>query len=173
MQPTITVDEAQRRVTAHVASIPPLAGARIGRAVQLDCAGFYAFAVTAPAAAGFQIFLVDDQALIGTGQPEATFAEVARRMAAAGEIPDVHRFAQLFLNLRALRPGVVLDAPDTSPLVRPEDLPGFAPPSAETTATGTRYRFWALDTRRGQPGFWDVELGRDGAVTLHHAASPC
>jgi hypothetical protein len=166
-----TPEDAERRVREKIATIPPLRDATVARVPDLDVAGLYAFSVMPrlTGRAGEVIYLVGPDEMLTSGRP-GDFDEVMRRLG-VGERPgvlDVHKFAHLFLRLRAIRSGVVLDRPDGHVLLRPGQLPPerFVPPSAEFDDQGARFQFWIYDTDRLEPSFWDVRVAPDGTVTF-------
>jgi hypothetical protein len=91
----------------------------------------------------------------------------ATKVGANPDVLDVHTFAHLFIRLRLLRRGVVLDRPDGHVLLRPNQLPAerFVAPQASFDAQGAHYRFWMFDTDRMEPSYWEVRVATDGTTS--------
>jgi hypothetical protein len=173
MNPSIPfgIDQARSRVEERVASIPPLADADITHAPDLDVAGMYAFSVMPRAVgkAGEVIYLVGPDELLTAGAAEV-FDKLMERLG-VGKTPnvlDVPTFAHLFLRIRVLRHGALLERPDGHPLMRSRQLPArqFAAPHYEFGPHGARYRFWVFDTDHFVPVSWDVRIAPNGATTF-------
>jgi hypothetical protein len=171
-----TPETALARVREHVESIPPSRGSIIARVPDLDVAGLLAFsAMPNTGLAGEITYLVGPDELLSTGL-RTTFDLIMHRLG-VGREPDlltVHRFARLFMRLRAHRRGVVLDAPDGHILLRPEQLPAdrFTPPEATFDDHGAHFRFWIFDTDHMEPAFFDVTVGPDGTTTFQEVRRP-
>ena len=155
--PDFTPEQARERLEQHIAHIPFFSDALIARASNLDVAGLYAFAVV-PAStreAGQVFYLVGSDELLSSAQPYADFDKLMLRLG-VGQTPhvlDVQTFARLFISLRALRRGAVLESADGHVLLRPEQLPPeqFTPPQVEFDAAGAHYTFWMFDIDRREP----------------------
>ncbi|MEW5958057.1 MAG: hypothetical protein AB1801_10060 [Chloroflexota bacterium] len=166
-----TPEQAEERLRQHIAQIPPLQDADVARVPDLDTAGLYAFSVMPQLTgrAGEVIYLLGPTELLTSGQP-ADFDKLMNRLGVGRKpgVLDVHTFARLFLRMRAIRYGVVLDRPDGHVLLAPEQLPPerFSPPHVDFDADGTCYRFWMFDTDRMEPVFWNVRVNQDGLTTF-------
>lgn len=165
------LEQARKRVEDRVASIPPLGEADIAHASDLDVAGLYAFSVMprATGKAGEVIYLVGRDEILTAGTP-ADFDQLMMCLG-VGRTPDaldMTRFAHLFLRLRVLRRGVLLERANGHPLLRPEQLPAgqFTPPHYNFDADGARYRFWVFDTDRFAPVWWDVRIAPNGTTAF-------
>ena len=163
-------ETALARLREHVDSIPPSRGSIIARVPDLDVAGLLAFSVMpSTGLAGEMTYLVGPDELLSTGL-RTTFDLVMNRLG-VGRAPGVlgvHRFARLFMRLRAHHRGVVLDALDGHVLLRPGQLSpaDFAAPEATFDAKGARFRFWIFDTDRLEPLFFDVTVAPDGTTSF-------
>ncbi|MBN1316571.1 MAG: hypothetical protein JXA42_13930 [Anaerolineales bacterium] len=170
------VEIAKARLREHVDSIPPSQGATIARTPDMDVAGLLAFSVMpSTGLAGEVIYLVGPDEMLSSGV-HSTFDTVMQRLG-VGKTPDVldvHRFAQLFLRLRANRHGVVLDSFDGHPLLKPDQLPKskFSLPAASFDENGTRYRFWIFDTDHLEPYLIDALVAEDGTTTFMESGAP-
>jgi hypothetical protein len=166
-------ETALARLREHVDSIPPSRGSIIARVPDLDVVGLLAFSVMpSTGLAGEITYLVGPDEMLSTGLRD-TFEVVMDRMG-VGRAPDVlevHRFAHLFMRLRAHRRGVVLDAPDGHILLRPDQLPPaeFSPPEATFDVRGAHFRFWIYDTDRMEPVFFEVTVAADGKTSFSAA----
>jgi hypothetical protein len=165
------LERARKQVEARVASIPPLSESDIAHASDLDVAGLSAFSVMprATGKAGEVIYLVGRDEILTAGTP-ADFDKLMTRIG-VGQTPnalDVPAFAHLFLRLRVLRHGALLERADGHPLLRPGQIPAgqFTPPLYNFDATGAHYRFWVFDTDRFEPILWDVRIAPNGATTF-------
>lgn len=165
-----SVELAEARLREYIDSIPPSQGSTIARTPDLDVAGLLAFSVMpSTGLAGEVIYLVGPDEMLSSGV-HTTFDTLMRNLG-VGQAPDtleVHRFAQLFLRLRANRHGVVLDKFDGHPLLKPDQLPkkAFSQPEASFDKNGARYRFWIFDTDHLEPFFFDVLVAPDGTTTF-------
>lgn len=165
------LEQARKQVEERIAAIPFLRDSDIAHASDLDVAGLYAFSVLprTTGKAGEVIHLVGPDELL-TGGTAADFDKLMLRLG-VGKTPnvlDLPAFAHLFLRLRVLRHGVLLERPDGHPLVRPDQLPAkkFTPPNYDFDADGAHYRFWVFDTDRFVPVFWDVRIAPNGSTTF-------
>ncbi len=171
-----TPETALARVREHVESIPPSRGSIIARVPDLDVAGLLAFsAMPNTGLAGEITYLVGPDELLSTGL-RTTFDLVMNRLG-VGRSPGlltVHRFARLFMRLRAHRRGVVLDAPDGHILLRPEQLSPeeFSPPVSSFDDQGAHFRFWIYDTDHFEPAFFDVTVAPDGTTDYREVRRP-
>lgn len=166
-----TPEQAEERLRQHISQIPPLADAIIARVPDLDAAGLYAFSVMPrlTGRAGEVLYLIGSSDMLTSGQP-TDFDKLMQRLGVGKKagILDVHAFAHLFLRLRALRRGVVLDSPNGHVLLRPEQLPSarFSAPKADFDSLGSHYHFWMFDTDRMEPIFWDVRVAPNGITSF-------
>ncbi|MBN1316569.1 MAG: hypothetical protein JXA42_13920 [Anaerolineales bacterium] len=165
-----TPESAQARLRRHVDNIPPSKGAAIARVPDLDVCGLLAFSVMpSTGLAGEVIYLVGPDEMISSGL-RTTINEIMRRLEVGTRpnVLDVHRFAHLFLRLRAHRRGVVLDAPDGHVLLRPDQLPAdqFSPPEASLDEEGAHFRFWIYETGLMEPLYFDVLVAPEGTTTF-------
>ncbi len=163
-------ETALTRLREHVESIPPSEGSIIARVPDLDVVGLLAFSVMpSTGLAGEMAYLVGPDELLSTGL-RTTFDLVMSRMGegAPPGVLKVHRFARLFMRLRAHRRGVVLDVPDGHVLLKPGQLSpdDFAPPEATFDADGAHFRFWIFDTDHLEPVFFDVTVAPDGTTSF-------
>jgi hypothetical protein len=166
--PDFSPETARERLQEHVEQIPPSRGSTIARVPDLDVAGLLAFSVMpSTGLAGEMIYLLGPDELLSTGL-RSTFQLVMDRLGVGREpgVLDVHRFARLFLRLRAHRHGVVLDRPDGHVLLQPGQLPAdeFSRPQATFGDDGARFRFWIFDTDRLEPAYYDVTVAPDGTT---------
>jgi hypothetical protein len=161
---------AEQRLKTHIDTIALLKDSIIARLPELDIAGYYAFSVMPKATgrAGEITYMVNDQEILTSGQPDHFDKIMKLVMEDEMSWPlDVKTFAKLFLRMKAIRSGVLLDKPDGHILLKPNQLPPeiFEPPSVRETPEGVNYRFWLFDTDRYLPIFWDIFVKEDGAAT--------
>jgi hypothetical protein len=173
MSTAAPIDPAQARtiIEKHIASIPVLADAEVTPVPDLDVAGLRAFSVLPrlTGEAGEVIYLVGPHEMLTSGNPGDFDSLMARLGGGTAAAPfDVQRFAFLFLRLRVLRRGAVLESADGHSLLEPGQLPAcrFSPPQVDVDHAGARYRFWVFDTDRMEPVFWDVRVAPGGATTF-------
>jgi hypothetical protein len=162
---------AEQRLKAHIDAIALLKDSSIARLPELDIAGYYAFSVMPKTTgrAGEITYMVNDQEILTSGQPGHFDKIMKLVLEDENSSPlDVETFAKLFLRMKAIRSGVLLDKPDGHILLKPNQLPPeiFEPPSMRDTPEGINYRFWLFDTDRHLPVFWDVWVKRDGTTTF-------
>lgn len=171
MQTPFDSEQARKRVEEKVASIPPLLDSDIARVPDLEVAGLYAFSVMPRSIgkAGEVIYLVGPNEMLTAGTP-ADFDSLMSRLEIGkkADVLDMETFARLFLRLRVLRHGEILERPDGHALLRPGQLPArkFAPPLYEFDPGGARFRFWVFDTDLMEPVFWDVKVAPNGETTF-------
>jgi hypothetical protein len=162
--------QAEARVREHIADLPLLADAGVWRVAELDVGDYFAFSVIPEMTglAGESLYLVSSDDMVLSGQP----ADFDRLMATLGvgsraDVLDVKAFAQLFVRVRAVRRGVILDRPDGHPLIQPGQIPddAFFPPQAEfEEGTGAHFRFWLFDTDRYEAFHFEVDVAPDGST---------
>jgi hypothetical protein len=115
------------------------------------------------------IYLMGPDEMLSTGL-RTTINEIMARLEVGTKpgVLDVHRFAYIFLRLRAHRRGVVLDAPDGHVLLQPGQLPDdqFTPPEATLDEKGAHFRFWIYETGLMEPLYFDVLVAPDGTTTF-------
>jgi hypothetical protein len=161
--------EARRIVEEHIASIPLLADAEVVAARDLDVAGLRAFSVLPRLTrrAGEVIYLVGPGEMLTSGTA-GDFDRLMARLGGGTAALDVQRFAHLFLSLRVVRHGDVLERADGHLLLKPGQLPAcrFSPPRVDVDDAGARYRFWVFDADWMEPVFWDVRVAPGGATTF-------
>jgi hypothetical protein len=163
--------QAEQRLNRHIESIALLRDASIARLPEIDLAGYFAFSVMprATGRAGEVTYMVNEQEILSSGQPDHFDRIMKIVMEDENKPPlDVTAFARLFLRMKAIRSGVLLDRPDGHILIQPNQLPSemFEPPSIRDTPEGVNYRFWLFDTDRYVPVFWDIWVKRDGTTTF-------
>lgn len=163
--------QAEQRLKHHIDSIALFRDASIARIPEIDIAGYFAFSMIPKATgrAGEVTYMVDEQEILSSGQPKHFDRIMKKVMEDEHNIPlDVTTFARLFLRMKAIRSGVLLDKPDGHILMKPNQLPleMFEPPSMSETREGINYRFWLFDTDRYLPVFWDVWVKKDGMTTF-------
>lgn len=164
------VARARARVEESLAGDPFMKDALISRFTLLDVGPYLAFSVVPKSTgrAGEVVFLVSDDRVLSSKQP----SDFDQLMADLGvgtraDAVDIEKFVDLFLRMRLLVRGVVLDSPDGHPLLRPGQIPEgrFELPSVEHTEAGTRYRFWMFGTDSYEPGHYEVLVAPDGTTT--------
>jgi len=162
---------AEQRLKTHIDAIALLKASSIARLPELDIAGYYAFSVMPKVTgrAGEITYMVNDQEILASGQPGHFDKIMKLVMEDKKSSPlKVKTFAKLFLRMKVIRYGVLLDKPDGHILLTPNQLPPdiFEPPSMTDTPEGINYRFWMFDTDRYLPVFWDIWVKRDGTTTF-------
>lgn len=168
--------QAELRVRNHLASIPPLAGSMIARDTELDVAGAFAFSVLPRLSglAGEIIYLVATDRMFTSGSAE-DFDQLMARLG-AGKSADalpLERLCRLFVRLRVVRQGIVLQRVDGHPLLKPGQIPSerFVAPRRDVGATGAHLQFWFFDTLRQEPVLYDVLIAPDGKTTFKEEKS--
>lgn len=165
------LNQAAARVRERVANIPPLAESDIAHVPDLDVPGWYAFSVLprSTGLAGEVIYLVGPDEMLTAGTA-ADFNRIMQQLevGAKPNVLDIEKFAHLFLRLRVLRHGVLLEKPDGHPLLPAGSLPAskFTPPQYRFDPNGANFKFWVFDTDRLEPVFWNVHVAPDGTTTF-------
>lgn len=168
---TFDLNQAEKRVRDRVAAIPPLSDSDIAHVSDLDVPGWYAFSVMprSTGLAGEVIYLVGPTESLTAGTA-ADFNRIMQQLGvgARPNVLDMAKFAHLFLRLRVLRHGVLLEKPDGHPLLPAGKLPAskFTPPRYQFDQSGANYNFWVFDTDRLEPVFWNVHVAPDGTTTF-------
>jgi hypothetical protein len=165
------LNQAEQRVRNRVATIPPLQDSDIAHVPDLDVGNLYAFSVMPRSIgkAGEVIYLVGPDEMLTAGTP-ADFHSIMRRLGVGTQSNalDIVTFVRLFLRLRVLRHGELLETAGGNPFLSPGRLPEteFSPPQYRFDRNGANYRFWVLDTDRLAPVFWDIQVAPDGTTTF-------
>ena len=163
---------AREKLDQILATSSFMKDAYVGPVPELDAAGMYAFSAMPPSTgkAGEMLYWIGPQEVLSTGQPDKDFDRLMAKLGvgAKADAIEVHRLAYLFVRMRAMRRGVILDKPDGHVLLKPGTilLDQFAPPTMSTDARGTHLAFWMFDTDFKAPRHYQVDVAPDGTTTF-------
>jgi hypothetical protein len=163
---------ARDKLDQMLATSSLMKDAYVGPVPELDAAGMYAFSAMprSTGKAGEILYWIGPEEVLSTGQPDKDFDRLMAKLG-VGAKPDaieVHRLAYLFVRMRAMRRGVILDKPDGHVLLKPGAIPPdqFAPPAMSTDARGTHLAFWMFDTDFLAARRYQVDVAPDGTTTV-------
>ena len=161
------MQEARDHLQQYLLDKPLLKDAYVTRLANLDAGDYFGFYLMPKTTgrAGEVFFLTDGKEVLSSGKPDS-FNRIIKHLFNKGIVPGITKLATLFLRLKALRNGEILDNTNT-------DLVTFqrtgtalpAPPSFYQKSEAFVYEFWLFDTDHRLPVFFSIAISKTREVS--------